>query len=61
MGLPSDYPLPVRYQHAFQLMGDGVVAPVVSFIARTIIERIVTAPAEPAARRDEDAAGRLPA
>ena len=61
MGLPSDYPLPVRYQHAFQLMGDGVVAPVVSFIARTIIERIVTTPSEPAARRDDDVAGRLPA
>jgi len=38
MGLPGDHPLPANYQHAFQLIGDGVVAPVVGFIGQTLIE-----------------------
>jgi DNA (cytosine-5)-methyltransferase 1 len=40
MGLPEDHPLPECYQHAFQLIGDGVVVPVVAFLTRTIIEPI---------------------
>lgn len=38
MGLPREHPLPANYQHAFQLIGDGVVAPVVGFIRQTLIE-----------------------
>ncbi|MEO1014371.1 MAG: DNA (cytosine-5-)-methyltransferase [Pseudomonadota bacterium] len=38
MGLPPDYQLPRRYNDAYKLCGDGVVAPVVRFIAETIIE-----------------------
>jgi len=33
MGLPEDYLLPERYNEAYHLAGDGVVVPVVRFIA----------------------------
>lgn len=38
MGLPEDYPLPTRYNDAYHLVGDGVAVPVVSWLARTLIE-----------------------
>lgn len=38
MGLPESYPLPVRYNDAYRLIGDGVAVPVVSWLARTVIE-----------------------
>lgn len=38
MGLPEDYPLPKRYNDAYHLVGDGVAVPVVSWLARTVIE-----------------------
>ena len=38
MGLPEEYPLPERYNDAYHLIGDGVAVPVVSFLARTVIE-----------------------
>ena len=38
MGLPDDYRLPARYNDAYHLTGDGVVAPVVRHIAATMIE-----------------------
>ena len=38
MGLPEEYPLPERYNEAYHLIGDGVAVPVVSFLARTVIE-----------------------
>jgi len=38
MGLPEDYPLPERYNDAYRLIGDGVAVPVVSWLARTVIE-----------------------
>ena len=61
MGLPGDHPLPERYQHAFQLMGDGVVAPVVAFLARTIIEPIVATSRRSAdPRRSDDGASPRP-
>ena len=43
MGLPGDHPLPANYQHAFQLIGDGVVVPVVRFIGQTLIEPLAQA------------------
>ena len=46
MGLPSDYPLPERYQHAFQLIGDGVAAPAVRFLADALIEPLARAAKE---------------
>lgn len=38
MGLPESYPLPERYNDAYHLIGDGVAVPVVSWLARTVIE-----------------------
>jgi DNA (cytosine-5)-methyltransferase 1 len=50
MGLPDDHPLPDRYQHAFQLIGDGVAVPVVRFLAERLLEPLVGRPdARPAA------------
>ena len=37
MGLPDDYRLPHNYNAAYHLAGDGVVAPVVSFIADNLV------------------------
>ncbi|WP_395667045.1 DNA cytosine methyltransferase [Methylocella sp.] len=51
MGLPEDYKLPANYNDAYHLMGDGVVAPVVSHLARRLFE-----PALIHARRAMDAA-----
>lgn len=54
MGLPDGHPLPKLYEHAFQLIGDGVVAPVVSFVAKSLIEPIARAgmgAAPPTAKR----------
>lgn len=38
MGLPEAYPMPMRYNDAYHLVGDGVAVPVVSWLARTVIE-----------------------
>lgn len=38
MGLPEDYPLPPRYNDAYRLVGDGVAVPVVSWLARSVLE-----------------------
>ncbi len=38
MGLDDQYLLPSRYNEAYHLTGDGVAVPVVSFLARQIIE-----------------------
>ena len=38
MGLPDSYILPVKYNEACHLTGDGVVVPVVRYIAKNIIE-----------------------
>ena len=49
MGLPDTYKLPGNYNDAYGLMGDGVVAPVVRFLAEHILEPIVKALPEPEA------------
>ena len=41
MGLPEDYVLPENYNEAYHLTGDGVVVPVVRFLAEQLIERIL--------------------
>jgi DNA (cytosine-5)-methyltransferase 1 len=44
MGLPEDYLLPERYNDAYHLAGDGVVVPVVRFIADHLLTPL-TSPA----------------
>jgi DNA (cytosine-5)-methyltransferase 1 len=50
MGLPDEYPLPARYNDAYRLAGDGVAVPVVSWLARRLIEPALNG-AKPAATR----------
>jgi DNA (cytosine-5)-methyltransferase 1 len=38
MGLPETYKLPKNYNEAYHLSGDGVVVPVVRFLANHILE-----------------------
>lgn len=41
MGLPDSYVLPTNYNEAYGLMGDGVAVPVVSHLARYILEPLI--------------------
>lgn len=41
MGLPDDYILPVRYNEAYQLTGDGVAVPVVRHLAHYLLEPLL--------------------
>ena len=43
MGLPDDYVLPANVNEALGLIGDGVVVPVVRFLAENILEPILAA------------------
>jgi DNA (cytosine-5)-methyltransferase 1 len=43
MGLGDDYWLPPRYNDAYHVCGDGVCAPVVRFLAETLLEPILGA------------------
>lgn len=43
MGLPDSYDLPDAYNEAYHLTGDGVAVPVVSFLAKQIIEPVLDA------------------
>lgn len=43
MGLPDDYVLPVRYNDAYKLAGDGVAVPVVRHLAASIFEPVLRA------------------
>ncbi|MBI4829044.1 MAG: DNA cytosine methyltransferase [Nitrospinae bacterium] len=38
MGIPENYQLPRRYNDAYRLAGDGVAVPVVSWLAKCLIE-----------------------
>ena len=42
MGLPDEYELPENYNEAYHLTGDGVVVPVVRYLAAHIFEPILT-------------------
>ncbi len=42
MGLPDSYKLPIKYNEAYHLTGDGVVVPVVRYLTRHIIEPLVS-------------------
>jgi len=41
MGLPDEYKLPRSYNEAYHLVGDGVVVPVVRYLAENLLEPIV--------------------
>jgi DNA (cytosine-5)-methyltransferase 1 len=41
MGLPESYLLPARYNDAYHLAGDGVVVPVVRFLASQVLEPLL--------------------
>jgi DNA (cytosine-5)-methyltransferase 1 len=41
MGLPEHYKLPSNYNEAYHLAGDGVVVPVVRFLAEHILEPLI--------------------
>ena len=41
MGLPDTYKLPPRYNDAYHVAGDGVVVPVVRYLAEAVIEPIL--------------------
>ena len=46
MGLPDSYKLPENYNEAYHLVGDGVVVPVVRFLAAWILEPLLVGDAE---------------
>ena len=41
MGLPDSYRLPKRYNDAYHLAGDGLVVPVVRFLAENVLEPVL--------------------
>ena len=41
MGLPDEYVLPDNYNEAYHLTGDGVVVPVVKYLAEHIVEPVI--------------------
>lgn len=43
MGLPDEYKLPANYNEAYHLTGDGVVVPVVRYLASNIFEPVLAA------------------
>jgi DNA (cytosine-5)-methyltransferase 1 len=45
MGLPEKYQLPENYNEAYHLIGDGIVVPVVRFLAAGILEPLLLAEA----------------
>jgi DNA (cytosine-5)-methyltransferase 1 len=45
MGLPEEYKLPGRYNEAYHLVGDGVVVPVVRFLAENLLEPLLASKA----------------
>ena len=47
MGLAEDYRLPKSYTDAYHLLGDGVAAPVVRFLAEHLLEPLAGRPAAP--------------
>jgi DNA (cytosine-5)-methyltransferase 1 len=42
MGLPENYQLPDAYNEAYHLVGDGVVVPVVRFLAKNLLEPLLS-------------------
>jgi DNA (cytosine-5)-methyltransferase 1 len=46
MGLPEDYRIPEQYNDAYHLAGDGVVVPVVRFIADNLLTPLAASAAQ---------------
>lgn len=46
MGLPETYKLPEKYNEAYHLVGDGVVVPVVRFLATNLLEMLLARESE---------------
>jgi len=46
MGLPEDYRLPGSVTAALHLVGDGVAVPVVSWLARAVLEPVLAVQAD---------------
>ena len=42
MGLPDTYHLPSNYNEAYHLTGDGVVVPVVRYLAANLLEPLLS-------------------
>lgn len=57
MGLPDTYKIPANYNAAYHLAGDGVVVPVVSHLAMTLLEPILASQAETDSQRKQPDAG----
>lgn len=47
MGMPESYRLPERYNEAYHLLGDGVAAPVVRFLAENLLAPLTRPPMRP--------------
>jgi len=43
MGVPEDYPIPQNYNEAYHLFGDGLVVPVVDWLAKHLLSRVALA------------------
>jgi DNA (cytosine-5)-methyltransferase 1 len=43
MGAPEDYPLPIKYNDAYHLFGDGVVVPVVHWLSAHLLTPLAAA------------------
>lgn len=41
MGVPEDYPIPENYNEAYHLFGDGLVVPVVAWLGRHLLSKLV--------------------
>jgi DNA (cytosine-5)-methyltransferase 1 len=52
MGLPETYRLPERYNEAYHLIADGVVVPVVRFLAQHLLEPLLACDAEQRAEQE---------
>jgi DNA (cytosine-5)-methyltransferase 1 len=44
MGVPDSYKLPLSFNDAYRLAGDGVAVPVVSFLDQHLLQSLVTSP-----------------
>ncbi|MCU7879409.1 MAG: DNA cytosine methyltransferase [Candidatus Thiodiazotropha sp. (ex Lucinoma aequizonata)] len=56
MGLPDNYKLPLRYNEAYHLTGDGVVVPVVKHLSNQLLEPILSNLVEQAKKQERKAA-----
>jgi DNA (cytosine-5)-methyltransferase 1 len=53
MGLPEDYKMPVNYNEAYYLVGDGLAVPVVSFIEKNLFRNILNEEPQRSEQPDE--------